>query len=504
MVSLLILVAAPLIHVSAFLGSPGRATAPEKLPPPDIVLILADDLGYGDVHALNPDSAIPTPHLDQLARGGMAFADAHSPSSVCTPTRYGLLTGRYCWRTSLKSGVLNGYGSPLIAPGRETIAEFLRTQRYHTAIVGKWHLGLGFTPIEAAEEKNQFDYSQPVTDGPHTHGFDHSFVIPASLDFPPYLYVRNGKVTQLPTLEQPARKFPDFLRQGPRSPDLDIEKCLDDLCDEAVAYVEDQTQRKQRYFLYFPLTAPHKPVLPESRFRGKTAFGPYGDFVHQVDATVGRVLDAIERGGNKKNTIVIFTSDNGSFMYRLPADKEADHAKEPTVQGFYPQTHRANHNFRGTKADIWEAGHHVPFLVHWPAQVAAGSASADAICLTDVFATVVEITDGAVAPETAPDSFSFLAALRGQERETPRPAVIHHSAAGMFAIRHGPWKLVLGNGSGGREAPRGKPFERPYALFDLSADPAETENLVAKFPAVAAQLEAECQKIREQSGHRPH
>ncbi|WP_044301246.1 sulfatase family protein [Rhodopirellula sallentina] len=459
--------------------------------PPNVVLILADDMGTGDVHALNPDSKIPTPHLDRLAGEGMTYTDAHTPSSVCTPTRYGLLTGRYCWRTRLKSGVLNGYGAPLMKPDRITIADMLKNAGYQTGIVGKWHLGLGF-----AKNGKEFDFTQPVSDGAHTHGFESSFIIPASLDFPPYVYIRDGELTQFPSLPQPARGFPEFLRKGERSPDLVMENVLDDIAREAGSYITEQAKTDTPFFLYVPLTGPHKPVIPHPRYRGKTGLGPYGDFVVQVDETVGQIMQSIDDAKVRDNTIVIYTSDNGSFM-RCSEDPDfVDHVEDHSVQEYRADHHRANGPYRGTKADIWEAGHRVPFFVRWPDHVPAGEKSAATICLTDVFATLAEIAGTEVDPKAAEDSYSFTATFDGNSLE--RPPVIHHSVGGMFAIREGKWKLVLGNGSGGREAPRGKRDKRPYKLFDLSTDIAETKNVIDDHPEVADRLEKACMAIRNQ------
>lgn len=467
--------------------------------PPNIVFILADDMGYGDVHALNPDSKIPTPNLDGLAAGGMTFTDAHTPSSVCTPTRYGVVTGRYCWRTRLKSGVLNGYSPPLIDRDLPTVASFLSEHGYHTGVVGKWHLGLGFARSADGET---LEFSQPVADSPNTRGFDFSHVIPASLDFPPYVYIRNGGVTKFPPLLQPAQKFPAFLRKGERAPDLIMEDCLDDLRKQAVAYIGRQARSDKPFFLYFALTAPHKPVLPHRRFRGTTELGPYGDFIVQVDSTVGEVLKAIETSGVAGNTLVIYTSDNGSFMYRRDEPDAVDHVQDETIQAYRASNHRANHVFRGTKADIWEAGHHVPFFARWPGKIQPGSRNSETICLTDFFATAAEIVGGELPANAAVDSFSILPLMEGKNRKTPRAPVIHHSAGGMFAIRDGKWKLVLGNGSGGREEPKGKPFERPYHLFDMSRDISERENLIDRFPDVASRLEKAAEQIRSRGRSR--
>jgi len=466
--------------------------AAERAKWPNIVVILADDMGYGDVHALNPASKIPTPNLDRLAGAGMTFTDAHTPSAVCTPTRYGLLTGRYCWRTRLKSGVLNGYGEPLIDPDQQTVAAFLNKAGYTTGVVGKWHLGLGF-----AKDGKQFDFTKPVDDGPHTHGFDESLVIPASLDFPPYVYIRDGKLTAPTTKKQPAQKFPKFLRAGEIGDDFIMEDCLDKLTDEANAFVDRHAADEQPFFLYFPLTAPHKPLWPHQRFQGKTELGPYGDFIHQVDDSVGRFLAHLDERKLADKTLVIFTSDNGSYMYRYDDPAKKDHLDDETVQGFRSDHHRANGPFRGTKADIYEAGHRVPFLASWPGTIKPGTKCDKTICLTDIFATCVEITGRDLPEESAPDSFSLLSLLRGGEWTSPRAPVIHHSVGGMFAVRDGQWKLILGNGSGGREAPKGKAFQQPYQLYDMSTDASEEKNVAQSHPDIVTELEAKCLKIRE-------
>ena len=458
---------------------------------PNIVFILADDMGYGDVHAINPESKIPTPNFDKLAAAGMTFTDAHTPSAVCTPTRYGVVTGRYCWRSRLKNGVLNGYGAPLIARDRPTVATLLHNNGYYTGVVGKWHLGLGFAKDAAGE----FDFHKPVADSPNTRGFDFSYVIPASLDFPPYVFVRNGGITQYPSIMQPARKFPAFVRKGPRSPDLEFEDCLDDLLKQATGYIQRRAKTDQPFFLYFALSAPHKPTLPHPRFRGKTDLGPYGDFIVQVDWTVGQVLKAIGTAGIRDNTLVIYTSDNGSYMFRLNDPNAPDHVSDPTIQAFRAGHHRANYIFRGTKADIWEGGHHVPFLARWPGKIKAGSRSSETICLTDFFATATEIAGGKLPEDAAEDSFSILPLLEGRGWTTPRAPVVHHSAGGMFAIRDGKWKLVLGNGSGGREKPAGEPFGTPYRLFDMTKDISERTDVLDQHPDLARRMESELEVI---------
>ncbi len=402
------------------------------------------------------------------------------------------MTGRYCWRTRLKSGVLDGYGTPLIEPDRMTVADLLSGQGYHTGVVGKWHLGLGF-----AKQGDIFDFTQPVSDGPHTHGFAESFIIPASLDFPPYVFIRNGEITGHPLEHQPAQEFPRFLREGERGANLDMPEVLDVLAREAGDFIQRGAEEDRPFFLYVPLTGPHKPVWPHPRFAGRTDLGPYGDFVVNVDETVGTILQAIDSAGIRENTLVFYTSDNGSFMYRESDPAFVDHVAGHTVQAYLQTHHTSNGPFRGTKADIWEGGHHVPFFARWPAKIDPGSTCNKAICLVDLFATAADIIETEVPARQGSDSFSLLPLLQGGDWATPRAPVIHHSVDGMFAIRDGDWKLVLGNGSGGREAPRGKPFEKPYQLFNLKVDPGEQSNVIEEHPEVAMHLEQACESVRQ-------
>lgn len=462
---------------------------------PNVVLIMADDMGYGDVQALNPKSRIPTPHLNALSREGMTFVDAHSPSAVCTPTRYALVTGRYAWRSSLKRGVLNGYGEPLIEKNRSTLASVLKSVGYETGIVGKWHLGLGFAKDASKTENNGLDFSKPLDHGPNVLGWDYSFIIPASLDFPPYVYIQNHEITRFPSIRERARKFPAFWRRGERAPDFDMAECLDRLTEEAAKYIQEKAKGERPFFLYFPLTAPHKPVYPHPRFHGKTELGPYGDFVVQVDSTVGEVMKAIDAAGVRENTLVIYTSDNGSFMYRRDDPNAACHVDDESVQAYRSQRHTSNGLLRGTKADIYEAGHRVPFFVRWPERVLEGSQSAKTICHVDCMATFAAITGAAIPEGQATDSHSFLMQLEGKTA-SPRPGVINHSANGTFAIRDGKWKLIASSGSGGREQPKGQPFEGPYQLYDLESDIEEQKNLIEVHPKIASRLEAELEKIR--------
>lgn len=464
-----------------------ESDSPKK---PNIILILADDLGYGDVQVLNHRSSIPTPNINRLAKEGMTFTDAHSPSAVCTPTRYGLLTGRYCWRTTLKRGVLNGYGKPLIETDRATLGTLLKAAGYRTHVVGKWHLGLG---IPGGDEKP--DFTQSLTFHPGDVGFDHSFVIPASLDFPPYFYFKNGNATEPESIQQAAIGFPAYTRAGPRAKDFSMRNCLDRLTDETLAIIDRINDQTDPSFIYFPLTAPHKPVLPNALFTGSTQFGPYGDFLRQVDHTIGRVIASLEKNNQLDNTLIILTSDNGSFMRKTPAD-EPDHLDDVTVQGFHSDSHLANAEWRGTKADIWEAGHRVPFFIRLPNAEHAGIRLTQTIGLVDIFATLTDWLGLEGPDNSAPDSYSFAPLLRDPRSLFDRPPLICHSAAGMFAIRDGQWKLIAGNGSGGREQPRGKPFAEPWILINLDADPAETTNVADMHPEITTKLKAELVRIK--------
>lgn len=467
------------------------STKPKTLAKPNIVIILADDMGFGDVQALNENSTISTPNLNRLAEEGITFTDAHTPSAVCTPTRYGLVTGRYCWRSRLKKGVLNGYGEPLIENERATIASLLKSAGYNTGIVGKWHLGLGFQK----DAEGEFDFTKDLSFSPNDVGFDYSYVIPASLDFPPYVYVQNHEITEFPSEPVEKHNFPAFWRKGERSPEFVMEETLDHLVAKANSYIAENANKENPFLLYFPLTAPHKPVLPHTRFKGTTEAGPYGDFVHQVDYTVGEVLKKLDELKIADNTLVIYTSDNGSFMHRYPAFVE-DHVGDETIQGFAANHHMANGVFRGTKADIFEAGHHVPFFVRLPEGKGAGRKIENTVCLTDVYSTLADIV-GATKPEgSAEDSYSFNALLSENAETYSRVPVIHHSSNGMFAIRKGDWKLVLGNGSGGRAVPKGKVFQEPYQLFNMKEDMGETNDVISKFPKKAAELEKDCLDIK--------
>ena len=474
---------ASLLTVGATLTGCART---KKSGPPNIVYILADDMGYGDPQINNPNSKIPTPNMDRIGREGVRFTDAHSPSAVCTPTRYGLLTGRYCWRTRLKSSVLWGYSPALIEPGRTTVASFLSSHGYVTGCVGKWHLGLG------ADEET--DFSKPLHPCPNDHGFDYFFGIPASLDMEPYLYVENDHAVEQPTEEIELREMPGFYRGGPIAPGFKHIDVMPVITDKAVDFIDNQMQGSpdQPFFLYFPLTAPHTPWLPTDDVVGKSGAGVYGDFVALVDMTVGRVLDALDRHGIAGNTLVILTSDNG--------------ADERYIDPAFG--HDPNWVMRGQKADIWDGGHRIPFFARWPERILPGSESDETICLIDLLATCADLMGDTLPANSGEDSYSILPALLGETTDSPiREATVHHSVTGMFSIRQGDWKLVLGRGSGGfywkAEENAPKPGESHGQLYNLADDFGETINLYAERPDIVERMTALLENYQSRGNSRP-
>ena len=466
-------------------------------PYPNIIFIMADDMGYGDIGALNPDSKIPTPNMDRIAAGGMHFTDAHSYSGVCTPTRYGVVTGRYAFRTRLAKGVLGGHDVSLIEPERETVATLLGRAGYRSGCVGKWHLGLDYRkkdPSKPLYEGGGFgnttstdnvDYTAPVDGGPSDHGFDYSYILPASLDMQPYIYISNKRVvnTDLEHIEGVNdRERRIFWRHGDAEKGFDFYDVLPRLTGKAAGFIRDHTRfyPDHPFFLYFPLTAPHTPHMPLPGFEGISGAGRYGDFVAQVDFSVGELLGLVDSLGISGNTLFIVTSDNGNHW--RPGDIER-------------YGHLGNYHFRGMKSDVWEGGHRVPFLVRWPGVVEQGSRSERLVCLTDLLATCGELTGQTLDWNAGEDSFSFLSALTGESATgatsawEPRSSMINQAISTVLAIRKDNWKLITDMSSGGwssDEITEGPPMQ----LYDLSVDVGEQTNLYAEMPEKVAELEA--------------
>ncbi len=454
------------------------ADAAEK---PNIVYILCDDLGYGDVKYLNPEGKIATPNMDRLAKAGMSFSDAHSSSAVCSPTRYGIITGRYNWRSSLKNGVLGGYSPRLIEKDRLTAPAFLKQHGYYTACIGKWHLGMDM-PLKGGgfaqgyPDEWKVDYTKPIANGPNAVGFDFYFGISASLDMPPYVFIENDRFAAVPSVDK------TWIRKGPAAKDFEAIDVLPILTKKAVELIAAQGSKAMRgkpFFLYLPLNSPHTPILPAKEWQGKSGLTPYADFVMQTDDTVGKVLDALDQAGLADNTLVFMTSDNGF-------------APAANLPELLAKGHNPNYLFRGHKADIYEGGHHMPFLVRWPGKVKPGTTSDQLICHIDLFATMADILGEKLPDGTAEDSVSILPALLGKADKPLHEAVVHHSVNGSFSIRQGKWKLELCPGSGGWSFPRPGTDDSsklpPVQLFDLSGDIAEKTNLQDKETEIVHRL----------------
>ena len=427
---------------------------------PNIVYVLCDDLGYGDVQFLNPKHGkIPTPCADRLASEGMVFTDAHSGSSVCTPTRYGLLTGRYSWRTKLQRGVVTGFAPCLIAEDRPTVASFLQSNGYQTAIIGKWHLNFQYCHPETGQAYRAKDFKSPpvgtkIPDGPIHRGFDYFHGFHHARDM--QTVIENDTVIA-------------------HDPPINM---LPRLTNKSVEYIDTHAADDKPFFLYVALGSPHTPILPTKEWQGRSGLGDYGDFVMQTDHALGEISAALKRNGLTEKTLVIFTSDNGC--------SKAAGIKELAQQG-----HRVSANLRGSKADIWDGGHRVPFVVRWPGKVTPGSNSDQLICHIDLLATVAEIVGQPMPEGSGEDSVSFLRALAGEPIVSTRAGIVHHSFSGHFAYRQGPWKLALARGSGGWSSPKENQAaaDAPKAqLYQMKNDIGETTNQYLTEPSVAERL----------------
>ncbi len=460
--------------------------------PPNIVLILADDLGYGDVSCQNSAGLVPTPHFDRLAREGVRFADMHSNSAVCTPTRYGLLTGRYAWRAGLERGVLFGYDAALIEPGRLTLPALLKRWGYATAAFGKWHLGLEWAHPPGGGPED-VDFAQRVGGGPTDVGFDTFYGIAASLDMPPYCFIEDDRVETPPTDRIEDSPRPAFYRGGPISPGFTMGGVMPRLTERAVGYIHARRRAPDEpFFMYFATTSPHTPHVPNAQFRGASGAGTYGDFVVEWDAALGEVLRALEDSRLAEKTLVIVTSDNGADL----GGGQRHHG------------HASNGAWTGQKADIWDGGHRVPFVARWPGVAPEGAVCEQTACLTDLVATCAGLLGEPLGAQDAPDSASLLPALLGErlaldDRPLLRGAVVHHSLDGMFALRRGRWKLVQGLGSGGFSAPKrveAGANEPPGRVYDLWQDPQETINHWRERPDVVEEQERLLEQYRTQ-GH---
>ena len=448
---------------------------------PNIVIVLADDLGYGSVGCYGaPQEVVRTPHIDRLAREGMRFTDANTPSSVCTPTRYALLTGRYCWRTSLKRDVLGVFSPLQIETNRPTLASLLKAHGYHTAMIGKWHLGYG--------TNERVDFTGPLKPGPLELGFDYQFAIPNNNGDRTGVYVENHMVFGLrsPKLDpNPSPCYYGGHMLGLDAPARDDSRNMPVLTEKALAWLA-RVPRDEPFFLYFAATAVHEPILPSPDLVGTSGGGLYTDFIHDLDRSVGQLLEALEKRGAADNTLFVFTSDNGGVVPTDPANVRTLPVQKAIKAGL-----KINGDWRGRKHTIWEGGFRVPFIIRWPGHVPPGSVCTRMINLVDIYATIAEILGEEPTPPdvAAPDSISFLPLLRNPDAPPPRKSMILHSAAGVFAIRQGPWKYIEGKPFGNVTPAQLKNNPEYRAqLYNLEDDPSETKDVLQAFPDQAKQL----------------
>jgi arylsulfatase A-like enzyme len=472
-------------------------------------------MGYGDISSLNPESRIETPSIDQLTDQGIVFSEAHASASVCTPSRYGLLTGRYAFRSESGRKVGSGFNGPVIEKERETMASMLKKAGYTTACIGKWHLGLTWQTRKGSEKisydrqtgKSNVDYRKKVLSGPNDYGFDYSFILPASLDMPPYLFLRDHKVID-PRMKITSERYPRrqdatvdawdrkhtreqdiywgkgvWWREGEISNSFQVEKCMQELINECLSYIDKyaRDQETKPFFLYLPLSGPHTPWTPSDPFKGKSGAGTYGDFVMDIDQGVGSIMDKLKSTGHYENTLIVFSSDNGAYWPQ----------EEIELTG-----HESNRGRRGQKGDVWDGGHRIPLIISWPEKISQTQHYAHLVSLTDLFATLSELTGVPHTKGSGEDSYSFLPVLEGDTTVITRRSMIHHSSRGMFSIRNETWKYIDGMGSGGFTSPakiEPEPGGAEGQLYQISDDPLESENLYLEFPIMVDRLRRQLQ-----------
>ena len=474
---------------------------------PNFLFLYADDLGYGDLKILNPSSKIPTPHLEKLAREGMIFTDGHSSSGICTPSRYALLTGRYHWRKF--HGIVNSFGSSVFDPARLTLPEMLKECGYHTAAIGKWHLGWNWDAIKKPRAKpikrgkrfvfgpEAFDWSKTIPDGPLAHGFDYYFG-DTVINFPPYCWIENDKVVDAPDTMMDVSKWKVIkeggweCRPGPMVSGWNPYDNIPTTTQKALEYIERQTEKDQPFFLYFAFPSPHAPIIPNDEFDGKSGAGAYGDFVYETDDACGRLLRALVANGHAKNTVVIFTADNGPEKYAYKRDE---------VFG-----HWSSGPFRGLKRDIYEGGHHVPFIIKWPGLTKPGSVCDKLVSQIDLMATIASVLGYSLPDDAAEDSHNLLPLLKGKNA-IPRTSHVHNTREETWAIRVDEWNLITGKS--GYHSGRNQQWEekRNYLpdddhsveLYHYAKDPNQRFNLAQKFPEKVSELKKALQDARDRS-----
>ena len=503
-----------LFRIALFAGflalgnTPVQAAKPSNNSQPNILILYADDLGFGDLGCYYEKSKIPTPHLDKLASQGMLFRDGHSSSGICTPSRYALLTGRHHWRDF--HGIVNAFGGSVFKPERLTLPEMLQEKGYHTACIGKWHLGWDWNAIKKPGAKptkvgkrqvfgpEAFDWSKKIPDGPLAHGFDHYFG-DTVINFPPYCWIEDDRVPKAPDTLMDTKKWKPIkeggweCRPGPMASDWDPYQNIPETTKRGVKYIHDQAKTKKPFFLYFAFPSPHAPIIPNDQFDGKSKAGPYGDFVYETDDACGQLLQALEESGQAENTIVVFTADNGPEKYAYARDEKFGHWSA--------------HPLRGLKRDIYEGGHHVPYLIKWPGVTKPGTVSEALVSQIDLMATFAAALGYKLPDDAAEDSHNLLPILKGQTCSV-RTTHIHNTRSESYAIRNGDWLLVFSKDGymSGRnkawEAKRNYPADDklPVELYNLRDDLSQKHNLAAKHPEKVKELQALLSQIRKQ-GH---
>ncbi|QEG43707.1 sulfatase family protein [Roseimaritima ulvae] len=478
---------------------------------PNVLILYADDLGFGDLKIYNPDSKIPTPNLDRLARSGVRFTDGHSSSGICTPSRYALLTGRHHWRDF--HGIVNAFGGSVFKPERLTLPEMMQANGYKTAAIGKWHLGWDWDAIKKPGSKpigdgrragfppTAFDWSQPIPDGPLAHGFD-SYFGDTVINFPPYCWIENDRVQKAPDVMMDTSKWKPIkegnweCRPGPMASDWDPYQNIPTTTRRGVEFIKSQQESDQPFFLYFAFPSPHAPIIPNDRFDGKSNAGPYGDFVVETDDACGQLLQALEDSGQADNTVVIFSADNGPERYAYARDQKFDHWSSAPL--------------RGLKRDIYEGGHHVPMMIRWPGLTRPETVSNALVSQIDIFATLANHLEFSLPPDAAEDSHNLMPLLRGTG-ETVRTTHIHNTYQNQYAIREGDWLLINaknGYGSGRNKAWESKhnvpaDDQQPVELYNLADDIGQRNNLAAKHPDRVAAMQARLKQIRQQGYSAP-
>ncbi|MEJ6581261.1 MAG: arylsulfatase [Akkermansiaceae bacterium] len=483
---------------------------------PNVLILYADDLGFGDLGCYHAETKIPTPNLNQLAKEGMRFTDGHSSSGICTPSRYALLTGRHHWRDF--HGIVNVFGGSVFKKERLTLPEMLQEKGYHTTAIGKWHLGWDWDSIrkpdvkattvgEGKRKKQQlgpeaFDWTKPIPDGPLAHGFDHYFG-DTVINFPPYCWIEDEKVVKAPDTLMDPEKWPAIkegnweCRPGPMVTGWNPYENIPTTTQKGVEYITAQAKTDKPFFLYFAFPSPHAPIIPNDEFDGKSQAGPYGDFVHETDFAIGRLLQALKDSGQADNTLVIFTADNGPEHYAYARDERFGHWSA--------------HPFRGLKRDLYEGGHHVPFIVKYPGVTKAGSTCEALVSQIDLMATIAAITEFEL-PDTnaAEDSHNLLPLWEGKV-DSVRTTHVHNTNPNSYAMRHGDWILV--DARSGYVSRRDKGWEKKHAypeeerkeakLFNFKNDPGQRKDLAAEHPEKVKELQALLKKIREQGYSAP-